>query len=124
MVAEVDYFTQSILAPFEQYIKSQIIKGNNEKFKAAYDQQGSFERAKSFTNATGCARSSDLQSATDNLQVSFQSILVEQIMLKATGIKGMGKIWKDIVSERDFKIAGLDYTYRYGKGQPMGTKCS
>jgi hypothetical protein len=124
LVAEIDYHSQNALAPFEKYMKDCIQNGNNVYFKEAYNQTGSFERINKTIKKTGCARSSDLKSATDYLQIALQNILVERIMKNATGKDGFGDIWETINTERDFVLEGSNETYRYAQGQPMGTKGS
>jgi hypothetical protein len=92
IVAEIDYISQSALAPLEQYIKKCIKNSNNVYLKEAYNQSGSFERINETIKKTNCARSTDLASATDYLQITLQNLIVEGIMLNATGKSGFGDL--------------------------------
>jgi len=122
IVAECDWFSQTALKPVEEIFRS--FTESNLKYGGAFNQEESFRIAHRFILESGESECADLTAATDFMPLHLQSYIVERVMLKATGISGLGKIWSRIVSDRDFNIPGSNETCRYEVGQPMGIKSS
>jgi len=121
-VAEVDFFSQNILKPVELLFQA-IVKFDSV-FGGAFDQEKSFERMVPTIKRSKQCVCADLTAATDYLPITLQEMIVERVLFHFTGKPGLGKIWADIVADRDFEVKGLPDKIRYGVGQPMGAKSS
>jgi hypothetical protein len=122
VVAEVDWITQSLLKHLESIAVS-LVKGSSS-FGGTYDQDRSFCRVHAGSIATGEFGGADLTAATDLMPRTLQSIVVERLLHKATGVKGMGKLWSNLIADREFYFDEKFPSIKYAYGQPMGAKSS
>jgi hypothetical protein len=122
VVAEVDWITQSLLKNLENIAVS-LVKGSSS-FGGTYDQDESFVRVHNGSIATGEFGGADLTAATDLMPRTLQSIVVERLLYKATGVKGMGKLWSNLIADREFYFDENFPDIKYAYGQPMGAKSS
>jgi len=117
-----DYFTQLLFRPLHRCL-FEILK--HHPSDATFNQEGKV-REFSQRGYSFCA-SFDLKSATDLIPVT----LYVQVLQHWMG-KEMAELWRDLLNKRDYVYTVYDpktktrssESFRYGRGQPMGTLSS
>lgn len=109
--AILDYFTQSSMVGTHNY----LFKWLEEQVEdGTFDQDRVSSVVQNWTKLGLNPESADLSAATDSIPVEIQAEILSQI-----GGRDYGKLWMNIVSNRDF--LSPDGTFiRYKTGQPMG----
>lgn len=112
--AILDFFTQSSMSGLHDYLF---------KFLGSLVEDGTFDQDRVSSIVQGWSitdkpESADLSAATDSIPVEIQAEIMSQI-----GGREFGRLWMNIVSNREFKTPDGDYI-RYAVGQPMGVKTS
>jgi hypothetical protein len=123
--AMVDYWTQHVLLPLHKHL-FKLLK-TFSVCDSTFDQEGS---VKSFTEL-GCNAyySFDLKSATDMISIDYYIDMLDSIFEKP-----IGRMWANLLVDRDFHLPkkGKSERYeqdgktyiRYTRGQPMGALSS
>lgn len=121
--AIVDSLTQSVLTPLHDSLFDLLRIIPND---GTFDQEASIRRSQEKAVKYGCAYSFDLSAATDRLPVLLSASILDSLL-----IRGLGKVWKDLLVDRNYAIPSHKYETSYDKefvryqvGQPMGAKSS
>jgi hypothetical protein len=113
--AIADIWTQSLLSSLHDALFSFLKKLPND---GTFDQDLAVKRSQ-VKAATQEVYSLDLSSATDRLPIALQKDLLD-LLIKP----GIGPLWADILTDRDYYIPKNKYnltgSVRYRCGQPMG----
>lgn len=125
VVAIVDIFSQTVLNPVHEVFST--ISEHLVNTSAHYDQDSAFMRLYDISLNTRFLGTIDLTSATDLLYLKLLQKVVDTIFLKTHGLKGVGQMWADVISnKRDFIVNKFEDLglFKYKIGQPMGAKSS
>jgi hypothetical protein len=117
--AMVDIITQSLLGPLHESLFSLFKELPND---FTHNQDKGFAYVQSLSLKHGRSFGYDLSAATDRLPLSSQISVLDSLY-------GIGKIWGNILINRDYVISKNDYgiepqSIRYAVGQPMGALSS
>lgn len=113
LIAISDYWTQIILFPIMEDVKSWISQ-NYSNVESSYDHTVGFDKLKKFIRPG--VKSKDIKSWTDAHPHSMQHIFMEHRYGKT-----VADAWKGLVVDCKWDVKGLSTPIKYGRGQGMGT---
>jgi len=116
VIAICDFYTQSLLAPLEDFINRVLLHKFRES--TAFDSHTKgFNIVKDKCDETWV--SLDAKAWTDNLPSSLQYIVLRTLFGKQ-----LAYAWRKLAVDCKWNLGNSDVTVKYGKGQGMGTKGS
>lgn len=121
--AMVDIWTQCALYPLHSWLFDILRRIPND---GTFDQESSVERGWAKAASNKCSYGYDLSAATDRLPLNLQVVILSQFFGKK-----VATLWSKLLVDRPYHVIpkhrekyGLDESYRYAVGQPMGAYSS
>lgn len=116
VIAIVDIWTQTLLAPLEK-VMERLLKFYFEDKSAFYSHSKGWDKV--LTKSDRCWRSIDATAWTDNLPSRLQYLVIREIFGRELALA-----WRALAVDCKWNVGNSTQTVKYGKGQGIGTRGS